>query len=68
MKSWKILLCIGALATSTFLVGCGGGGAQVKAKSTTVGQELMDLDEAYKQGIITEKEYNRKKADILKKH
>jgi hypothetical protein len=68
MKSCKILLCVGALAASIFLVGCSGGGSQVKSRPTTVGEELMDLDEAYKQGIITEKEYNRKKQEILKKY
>jgi Short C-terminal domain len=47
-------------------IGCGGGGAQVKAKQTTLGQELTDLDKAYKEGIITEKEYNKAKKDILK--
>jgi hypothetical protein len=47
-------------------MGCGGGGAQVKAKQTTLGQELSDLDKAYKDGIITEKEYNKAKNDLLK--
>jgi hypothetical protein len=29
------------------------------------GQELSDLDKAYKDGIITEKEYNKAKKEIL---
>jgi hypothetical protein len=48
-------------------MGCGGGGAKVKASGTTVGQELMDLEKAYKDGIITEKEYNKTKSEILKR-
>jgi len=48
-------------------VGCGGGGADIKATNTTVGQELMDLEKVYKDGIITEKEYNNTKAKILKR-
>jgi hypothetical protein len=48
-------------------VGCGGGGADIKATNTTIGQELTDLEKAYKDGIITEKEYNDAKAKILKR-
>jgi hypothetical protein len=32
---------------------------------TTTGQQLIDLNEAYKAGIITEKEYESQKEDIL---
>ena len=51
------------------LAGCGGGGAEVKSHSTTttVGQELMDLESAYKKGVITEKEYNSAKKKILER-
>jgi len=49
------------------LTGCGGGDATMEARSTTTGQELMDLDAAYKQGIITEKEYESKKKEIMKR-
>jgi hypothetical protein len=55
------------LLTATGLTGCGGGGATMEARSTTTGQELMDLDQAYKAGIITEKEYESKKKEIMKK-
>jgi len=48
------------------LLGCGGGSTHVKAKQTTTGQELIDLDKAYKDGIITEKEYKKSKDKILK--
>jgi len=49
------------------LSGCGGGGANVEARSTTTGQELIDLDKAYQQGLMTEKEYESKKKDIMKR-
>jgi hypothetical protein len=33
-----------------------------------MGQELMDLEKSYKDGIISEKEYEKAKKDILKKY
>ena len=35
------------------------------SQSTTLGQELMDLEAAYKKGIITEEQYNRLKNTII---
>lgn len=49
------------------LTACGGGGADVQSttNNTTVGQELMDLNKSYEQGIITEKEYKNAKEKIM---
>ena len=60
------LLAIATLMLST-LSACGGGGAKVKNEthSTTIGQELMDLDEAYQRGLISEKEYKKTRKHIL---
>lgn len=50
------------------LTGCGGGGANINQSTQTMGQELMDLEKSYKQGIITEKEYEDAKEDILERY
>lgn len=55
-------------AISFASVGCGGGGASLTQNSTTLGQQLQDLDAAYEKGIITEKQYNKKKKEMLKNY
>jgi hypothetical protein len=52
-----------ALAVSS----CGGGGAKVQTETTsvTLGQQLIDLQAAYDKGIITEKQYNETKKNLL---
>jgi uncharacterized membrane protein len=57
-----ILVCALGLAA------CGGGGAKVEASTTTLGQELIDLDESYKKGLISEKEYKKARENILKRY
>jgi hypothetical protein len=52
---------------SASLQGCGGGGAKTSVNSTTTGQELTDLKRALDQGIITQKEYDKKRREILKR-
>lgn len=46
-----------------------GGGTQVKSEqssySTTLGQELKDLEDSYKKGIITQKQYEEAKEKLI---
>ena len=63
----RIRLFILMLLVTFSLTGCGGGGAKVETRTTTTGQELLDLDKAYKEGLLTEKEYDKKKKEIMKK-
>ena len=70
--STRFNLSVLLLVTLVTLAGCGGGGAKVEASTstttTTMGQELMDLDKAYKEGIIDEKQYDAAKKKILKRY
>jgi hypothetical protein len=56
-----------AVVLSLPLVGCGGGGAdvQTETRSTTTGQELLDLQKAREAGVINEAEYNKQRSMIL---
>jgi hypothetical protein len=58
-----------ALVAALGLAGCWGGGADVRNsnRSTTVGQELIDLQRARDQGVIDEREYERQRKRILRR-
>ena len=64
----KNILATTIIGAVLILSGCGGGGASVQATSTTMGQELQDLDASYKKGIISENEYNSAKQAILDRY
>ncbi|MCU7837435.1 MAG: hypothetical protein KZQ83_19615 [gamma proteobacterium symbiont of Taylorina sp.] len=49
----------------SLLMACGGGGARVDNTTTTVGQELMDLDESHKKGLLSESEYKKARKKIM---
>lgn len=68
MRSARTIL-VSALLVA--LAGCWGGGADVRNsnsnRSTTVGQELIDLQKAFDQGLISEREYQRTRRQILRR-
>lgn len=68
MNFFRTIVLLSMLGFSIAMTGCGGGGAEIKATNTTMGEELHDIKKAFDQGIITEKEYNKAKKDILKKY
>jgi hypothetical protein len=65
----RIAIIAGALVFTFSLVdcaGCGRGGeARIEARTTTLGQELKDLKEAHDAGIISDKEYEKKKDELM---
>jgi hypothetical protein len=66
----KFKLMAGLLASFALcltLASCGGGGADVQqeTRTTTTGQELLDLQKAKESGVITEAEYNKQRTMIL---
>ena len=66
LKVWVLVL--GVLMGATFMA-CGDKKNDVKPESititTTLGKELLDLDQAYKDGIITQKEYEETKQKLI---
>ncbi len=70
MRQLRILAMIILIPFWAGLAGCGGGeGGEVKSniRSTTVGQELIDLESAYKKGAITKDEYGNLKEKVLER-
>ena len=67
MKLLRIWAVVMVMIMALGLLGCGGGGAEVRTQSysTTLGQELKDLEEAYKKGIITEKQYKDAREKLI---
>ena len=69
MKLLRMWAAVMVVIMALGLAGCGGGGAELKSDSytTTLGQELKDLEEAYQKGIITEKQYKEAKEKLIEK-
>jgi hypothetical protein len=67
LKGTVIALVISSVLVGGLFAGCGGGGPHVMQTDKTIGQELIDLQQAYEKGIITEKEYNKAKKEILER-
>jgi hypothetical protein len=70
MKLFRICALALIVLMSLNFMACGGGtktDVVTETSTTTLGQELQDLDKAYKDGIITEKEYKKAKEKLIKK-
>jgi outer membrane murein-binding lipoprotein Lpp len=67
----KTLITTCALITATLAVSLLSGcvsSSKTQSSSASVGQQLQDLEQSYKDGIITKKEYERLKKAIIKQN
>jgi outer membrane murein-binding lipoprotein Lpp len=58
---------VAATLTVSLLPGCVSS-SKVQSSSASVGQQLQDLEQSYKDGIITQKEYERLKKALIKQN
>ncbi len=69
MKLMRILAVLLLLTYSGAMLGCGGGtDVKQQTTTTTLGKELQDLDDAYKKGLLSEKEYKEARKTLMKKY
>jgi uncharacterized membrane protein len=62
----KMVMLASLMTLVSALSACGGNDTQTTVKTTeTQGKQLLDLKEAYDKGVITQKEYERTKEEIL---
>lgn len=66
MRLFRVCTLFILIIVGVGLAGCGGGDVTTKNYTTTLGQELQDLEQAYKDGIITEKQYEDSKKKMIK--
>ena len=69
MRSKIAVVIVSSLLLCFTLTSCGGGGAKVEStvSTQTLGQQLIDLNKAFKEGVITEEEYKKNK-EVIEKH
>ncbi|MBI4831466.1 MAG: SHOCT domain-containing protein [Candidatus Lindowbacteria bacterium] len=67
MNMWKLVVFSGLMLAATTFSSCGRT-IKSETRTTTLGQELQDLDTAYKSGVITEKEYERERKELLERY
>ena len=67
MRSFKSIATV--LLSALLVCGCFGGGATVKTSTTTVsvGQQLIDLQNAYKSGSMTKDQYDKAKQQLIQR-
>ena len=67
--SLKVLQALAAEALIAVVAGgCGSPQKVYTGSSPSVGQQLQDLEKSYRDGIITEKEYNKLKKALIKQN
>jgi len=67
MPRLPVLLLTVALASAP-LAACGGGSSTTAIETQTTGQQLVDLKRALDEGVISQREYETKRREILRGH
>jgi len=65
MRKKVVVLLVCCVFFGMGLTACGSGAKVTQHTDVSLGQQLMDLDKAYKQGALTEKEFNKQKKRLL---
>ncbi len=76
MTRFRTVIAVGLIIMLLSVTACGclGGGnggktqAQTPATTTTLGQELTDLQKAHDSGAINDEQYEKAKKELLKKY
>jgi hypothetical protein len=63
-----LALAAGVVLAGAVLPGCASRTTVTSNQNASVGKQLQDLDKAYKDGIIDQKEYERLKKALIKKN
>lgn len=63
-----VFTCIPLITGAILLPGCISSSKLQSTNEASVGRQLTDLDNAYRQGVITEKEYLKLRKAIIKKN
>jgi hypothetical protein len=69
---WKNLLRLGpfaaAILAASLWSGCVSKSTKIETGNVSLGQQLQDLEKAYKSGTINEKEYQELRKSIIDKY
>ena len=73
MTKFRTFVALGLIfmllsATACGCLGGGNGKTTVETTTTTLGQELSDLQKAHESGAIDDKQYEKAKKELLKKY
>ena len=69
MKRKNIIIVFVLLLFMSSFISCGGGAkVQSEISTTSLGQELTDLEKAYEAGVINKKEYEKARKGLMKRY
>jgi hypothetical protein len=67
-KLFKIMAIWFILTIPFGMLGCGSSKTQIKQQNITLGQELQDLEDAYKNELLSEKEFKKIRKELIENY